>query len=74
MNYNLSKAGSQGPSSSTTLVGYFLFSLFDMFGNNAFLSVAVSIGGNPSFGSQHYVRGTIPTQGAHTSQGPWNMW
>jgi hypothetical protein len=74
MKYDLSGAGSQGPSSSTTLVGSLLFFLLGVFGNNAFSSVSISIGGNPGFGSQNLVQGTIPTQRAHTSQGPWNMW
>jgi hypothetical protein len=74
MNYNLSSAASQGPSSSTTLVGSFPFSFFDTFGNNAFSSVVISARRNLGFGSQHPTQGTIPAQGAHTSQGPWNPW
>jgi hypothetical protein len=68
MNYNLSGEGSQGLSSSTTLVGSLSFSLFDTFGNNTFLLYAISSGGNLGFGSQN------PAQGEHTSQGPWNPW
>jgi hypothetical protein len=74
MNYNLSGAGIQGPSCSTTLVGSLSFSLFDTFGNNAFLSAAISAGGKLGFGSQNPAQGSIPMQGAHTSQGPWNPW
>jgi hypothetical protein len=74
MNYNLFGEGSQGPSSSTTPMGSLSFSLFGMFGNNAFSSAAISTGGNPGFGSQNPAQGTIPAQGAHTSQGPWNLW
>jgi hypothetical protein len=42
------------------------FSLFDTFGNNAFSSAVVSAGGNPGFGQQNPVQGTIPTQGEST--------
>jgi hypothetical protein len=76
--YNLFGEGIQGPSSYTTSVGSFPFSLFDTFGNNAFLSAVISVGGNPSFGQQNLVHGTIPTQGGNTgfpsSQGCWNIW
>jgi hypothetical protein len=54
------------------------FSLFDMFGNNAFSSVVISTRGNLGFGQQNPVQGTIPTQGESTrvfsSQGLWNPW
>lgn len=70
MNYNLFRAGSQEPSSNTTSVGSLSFSLFDVFGNNAFSSVAVSTGGNPGFGQQNPSQGTSPAHGANTSQGP----
>jgi hypothetical protein len=77
-NYNLFGAGSLGPSSYTTSVGSMSFSLFDAFGNNAFSSAVVSAGGNPGFGQQNPVQGTIPTQGESTrvfsSQGLWNPW
>jgi hypothetical protein len=65
-NYNLFGAGSLGPSSYTTSVGSMSFSLFDVFGNNAFSSAVVSAGGNPGFGQQNPVQGTIPTQGEST--------
>jgi hypothetical protein len=65
-NYNLFGAGSLGPSSYTTPVGSMSFSLFDAFGNNAFSSAVVSAGGNPGFGQQNPVQGTIPTQGEST--------
>jgi hypothetical protein len=78
MNYNLFGVGSQGPSSYTTLVGSMPISLFGVFGNNAFSSVVVSAGGNPGFGPQNLVQGTIPTQrentGVFSSQGIWNPW
>jgi hypothetical protein len=74
MNYNLFGAGSQGPSSNTTQVGSLSFSLFDAFGNNTFSSAVISVGGNPGFGQQNPVQGTIPAQGENTSQGPWNPW
>jgi hypothetical protein len=54
------------------------FSLFDVFGNNAFSSTVVSAWGNPGYGKQHPVQGTIPAQGKnlgiHSSQGTWNPW
>jgi hypothetical protein len=78
MNYNLSGASSLGPSSYTMLVGSMSFSLFDVFGNNAFSLVVVSVGGNSGFGQHNPVQGTIPTQGANTggfsSQGLWSPW
>jgi hypothetical protein len=49
------------PSSYTTPMGSMSFSLFNMFGNNAFYSNVVSAGGNPGFGQQNVVQGTIPT-------------
>jgi hypothetical protein len=61
MNYSLFEAGSLGPSSYTTMVGSMSFSLFDTFGNNVFLSVIISVGGNPIFGQQNPVQGIIPT-------------
>jgi hypothetical protein len=49
------------------------FSLFGAFGNNAFSSAAFSTGGNPSFGQQNLVQGTIPSQrvttGVYSTQG-----
>jgi hypothetical protein len=62
MNYNLFGAGILGPSSYTILVGSMSFSLFDIFGNNAFSSAFVSAGGNLGFGQQNHVQGIIPTQ------------
>jgi hypothetical protein len=53
MKCNLFEVGSQGPSSSTTMVGSLSFSLFDAFGNNAFSSASILAGGNPSFESQN---------------------
>jgi hypothetical protein len=42
--------GSQGPPSHNMSVGSTPFSLFGVFGNNTFLSVAFPTGGNPSYG------------------------
>jgi hypothetical protein len=50
MNYILFRAGSQGISSHTMLVGSLSFSLFGVIRNNAFSSVVISVGGNPIFG------------------------
>jgi hypothetical protein len=66
MNYNLFRASSLGPSSYSMLVGSMSFYLFSAFGNNTFLSSAISVGGNPCFGQQNHVQGTIPTQGENT--------
>jgi hypothetical protein len=78
MNYNLFEAGIQGPHSYTTSLGSMSFSLFSAFGNNSFLSAVISAGGNPGFGPQNHVQGTITTQGENTgifySQGLWNLW
>ena len=76
--YSSFGAGSQGLPSYSMLVGSTPFSLFDVFGNNIFLSATISAGGNPGYGQQNPVQGTIPTQGANlgipSSQGPWNPW
>jgi hypothetical protein len=37
------------------------FSLFEAFGNDAFSSVVVSVGGNPGFGQHNLLQGIIPT-------------
>jgi hypothetical protein len=55
MNYSLFKVGIQGPSSYTTSVGSISFSLFNVFGNNSFSSVVVSIRGIRGFGQQNLV-------------------
>jgi hypothetical protein len=59
-------------------VGLTSFSLFNVFGNNTFSSASVSAGGNPGYGQQNPMQGTIPTQGANpripSPQGPWNPW
>jgi hypothetical protein len=77
-NYSLFSGGSLGPSSYTTSVGSMSFSLFGAFGNNTFSSTAFPTGGNPSFGQQNPVQGTIPSQGAtngvYSTQGLWNPW
>jgi hypothetical protein len=74
MNHISFRVGRQGLSSSTTPIGSFSFSLLGEFGNNYFSSAAILTRGNPVFGSQNPMQGTIPAQGAHTSQGPWNPW
>jgi hypothetical protein len=60
VNYSLFGVGSQGiPSYSMPVVSTPL-SLFDMFGNNAFSSFFISAGGNPGYGQQNPMQGTIP--------------
>jgi hypothetical protein len=75
-NYSLFGGGSLGPSSYTTSVGSMSFSLFGAFGNNTFSLTSFPTGGNPNFGQQNPVQGTIPSQGATTgvysTQGLWN--
>jgi hypothetical protein len=66
MNYNLFGVGNLGPCSYTTPVGSMSFSLFSAFGNNYFLSVVISVGGNPGFGQQNPVQGALPTHGEST--------
>jgi hypothetical protein len=77
-NINLFGAGSQALPYYNMSIGSTPFSLFGTFGHNAFSSAVISVGGNPSYGQQHPVQGTIPTQGAHlgiaSSQRPWNLW
>jgi hypothetical protein len=78
VNYSFLGAGSQGLHSYSMSIGSTSFSLFNAFGNNAFSSVVVSTGGNPGYGQQNPMQGTIPTQGGNlgiiSSQGPWNPW
>jgi hypothetical protein len=54
------------------------FSLLDMFGNKVFSLDVISVGGNPGYGQQNPMEGTIPTQGENlgipSSQGLWNFW
>jgi hypothetical protein len=76
-NYNLFGAGILGTSSYTMSVGSMSFSLFDTFlVIIIFCQLPPRAGGNPGFGQQNPVQGTIPTQGASTrvfsSQGHWN--
>jgi hypothetical protein len=59
-NVNLFGASSQVLPHYNMLVGSTPFSLFDPFGNNAFLSAIVSARGNPIYGQPHLVQGTIP--------------
>jgi hypothetical protein len=69
---------SLGPSSYTIGGIYVVLFVRCAFGNNAFSSIAFLTGGNPSFGQQNPVQGTIPSQGAMTgvysTQGLWNPW
>jgi hypothetical protein len=78
VNYSSFGVGSQGLPSYSILVGLTPFSLFDAFGNNSFSLVVISAAGNPDYGQQNLVQGTIPTQGENlgipSSQGPWNPW
>jgi hypothetical protein len=78
VNYSLFGVGIQGIPSYSMMVGSTPFSLFDAFGNNAFLSSVVSTGGNPGYGQQNPMQGTIPAQGSNSgipsSQGLWNPW
>jgi hypothetical protein len=78
VNYSSFGAGSQGIPSYSMPVGSTPFSLFDAFGNNAFSSAVISTGGNPGYGQQNPMQGTIPAQGENlgipSSQGPWNPW
>jgi hypothetical protein len=63
INYISFGAGSQGiPSYNMSIVST-PFSLFEAFGNNAFSSAIVLVGGNPGYGQHNLVQGTIPTQG-----------
>jgi hypothetical protein len=59
-------------------VGSTPFFFFSAFGNNAFSSATISAGGNPGYGQQNPMQGTIPAQGENigipSSQGPWNPW
>jgi hypothetical protein len=76
--YILFGGGGLGPPSYTTSMGSMSFYFFDAFGKNAFYSVIVLVGGNPKFGKQNPVQGTIPSQGVMTgvfsTQGLWNTW
>jgi len=67
MNVNSSSfgAGSQGLPFYIMSVGSTPFSLFGMFGNNTFWSVVVSARGNPSYGQQNPMQGTIAAQGTN---------
>jgi len=76
--HSLFGAGSQGPPSHNMPVGSTPFSLFNVFGSNAFSSATFPTGGNPGFGQPIPMQGTIPAQGAHpetsSASGPWNSW
>jgi hypothetical protein len=61
-NVNFFGVGSQELPPYNMSIGLTPFSLFDMFGKNAFSSAIVSIGGNPSYGQPHPVQGTILAQ------------
>jgi hypothetical protein len=58
--HSLLGAGSQGPPSHNMPVGSTPFSLFGVFGNNAFSSVTFSTGGNPGLRQSISMQGTIP--------------
>jgi hypothetical protein len=66
MNYGFFGVGNLGPSSYTTLMGSMSFSLFNMYGNNAFSPAIILAEGNPGFGQHNPVQGIIPTQGEST--------
>jgi hypothetical protein len=76
--HSLFGAGSQGPPSHNMLVGSTPFSLFIVFGNNAFSSATFPTGDNPGFGQPFPMQGTIPAQGANpgtsSTSRPWNSW
>jgi hypothetical protein len=76
--HSLFGAGSQGPPSHNMPVGSTLFSLFGVFGNNAFSSAAFPTRGNPGYGQPIPMQGTIPAQGENpgtsSTLGPWNSW
>jgi hypothetical protein len=59
-------------------IGSTFFSLFGVFGNNAFSLAHVSAEGNPGYGQQNPMHRTIPAQGENlgipSSQGLWNPW
>jgi hypothetical protein len=78
INYSSSGEGSQGLPSYIKLVGSTTFSLFSLFGNNAFSSTSILTGGNPSYGQQNPMHGAIPAQGENlgipSSQGHLNPW
>jgi hypothetical protein len=78
INYSSFGEGSQGIPIYRIPVGSTPFSLFNAFGNNTFLSASISTEGNPSYGQQNPMHGTIPAQGEKkgipSSQGPWNLW
>jgi hypothetical protein len=78
VNYSSFGGGSQGIPSYIMPIGSTPFSLINVFGNNAFSSATISTKGNPDYGQQNLVQGTIPTQGKNSgipsSQGPWNLW
>jgi hypothetical protein len=76
--HSLFGAGSQGTPSHNMTVGSTPFSLFDVFGNNAFSLATFPTGGNPGFKQPIPMEGTIPAQGANpgtsSASGPWNSW
>jgi hypothetical protein len=55
INHTSIGAGSQELPYYSMSVGSTLFSMFDVFGNNAFSSGSISIRGNPSYGQQNPV-------------------
>jgi hypothetical protein len=57
--------GSQGPPSHNMSVGSTPFSLFGVFGNNAFSLANFLTGGSPGYLQPNLMQGTIPAQGAN---------
>jgi hypothetical protein len=76
--HSLLGAGSQGPPSHNMPEGSTLFSLFGVFGNNAFSLATFLTGANPSFRQLIPMQGIIPAQGENPgtsfASGPWNSW
>jgi hypothetical protein len=60
VNYSSFGVGCQGIPSYSMLVGLTPFYLINVFGNNEFSSVFVSVEGNPSYGKQNPMQVTIP--------------
>jgi hypothetical protein len=65
VNYSSFGEGSQGIPTYSMSVGLKSFSLFSVFGNNTFSSAVISDRGNPSYGQQNPMQGTIAAQGTN---------
>jgi hypothetical protein len=74
VNFSSFGEGSQGLPSYSMSIGSTSFSLFNVFGSNAFSSAAISTKGNPGYGQQNPMQGTISAQGENpgipSPQGP----